>query len=139
MFSNSENSVLYERFFGIWFGIERFSPSILFDRIVLFDVFEIVFLHIFDREKMRGVKKECDNSITSWRPHIIQSVEQPWHRRTSTESLRHTPRGKKNELERRDVSTIRRDVTRGTGFILLSIRLKDLTLRPEEQENKEES
>ena len=43
VFSNSENSVPNERFFGIWFGIERFSTPILFKRVVLFNVFKIVF------------------------------------------------------------------------------------------------
>ena len=66
VFSNSENSIPNERFFGILFDIERFSSSILFDRVVLFNVFEIVFFHIFDREKMRETKKEnkeTENSV----------------------------------------------------------------------------
>ena len=66
VFSNLENSVLNERFFEIWFDIERFSLSILFDRVVFFYVFEIVFPHIFNREKMKETKKEnkeVENSI----------------------------------------------------------------------------
>ena len=66
MFSNLENSISNERFFGIWFDIERFSSLILFDRIVLFDVFEIVFFYIFNREKIKGTKKEnkeTENSV----------------------------------------------------------------------------
>ena len=65
MFSNSENSIPNERFFGIWFGIERFSTPILFDRGFLFDVFGIVFSHIFDREKMGGTKKENEETENS--------------------------------------------------------------------------
>ena len=66
VFSNSENSISNKRFFGIWFDIERFFTLILFDRVVLFDVFEIVFSYIFNREKMRETKKEnkeAENSI----------------------------------------------------------------------------
>ena len=58
MFSHLENSISNECFFGIWFNIERFSLLILFDRIV--------FLYIFNREKMKGTKKEnkeTENSI----------------------------------------------------------------------------
>ena len=65
VFSNLENLVSNKRFFGIWFGIERFSTLILFDRGFLFNVFGIVFFYIFDREKMGGTKKENEESENS--------------------------------------------------------------------------
>ena len=49
----------------------------------------------------------------------------------------HTPKRKKNRLEREDIHVIRENVTRRVGLVLLSFRLKDLILRLEIQGNKE--
>ena len=74
----------------------------------------------------------CGNPATSRRPYYIRSVERPHHGGTPTRSLRHTLGGREDGLRRRGIHSVRGDVTRGVGLILLSFRLKDLTLRLEE-------
>ena len=58
MFSNLENSILNERFFGIWFDIEWFFTPILFDRVVFFLTFLKLFFFIsLIERRWRGLRK----------------------------------------------------------------------------------
>ena len=79
---------------------------------------------------------ECDDPVTSRRPHHIRSVGRLRYKRTPAGSLRHPLDERKNGLGRGNISTVRRNVTKGTGFILLSFRLEDLTLRLGKREIK---
>ena len=79
---------------------------------------------------------QCNDSVTSRRPHNIRSVEQSQFRRAPVRPFRYSLERRKNELREKEILSIRGNVVREVELLLLSFRLKDLTLRFGKQENK---